>query len=50
MMRALEHGYKVRMVETDVSSHAVDTTADLELVESMMRNDPLLARYMGVTT
>lgn len=48
MMRVLEHGYKVRMVETDVSSHAVDTTADLAMVENMMRDDPLLARYMGV--
>ena len=33
MLRALEHGRRVRLVETKVETHAVDTTADLRLVE-----------------
>lgn len=45
MLRFLEHGVKVRMVETHVSSHAVDTPADLVHVERLMADDPLLARY-----
>ena len=47
MMRFLEHGYPVRMVETQVSTHAVDTPADLAMVESLMERDPLLERYMA---
>jgi len=45
MMRILEHGQNVRMVETDVTSHAVDTAADLAMVESLMARDPLVAAY-----
>lgn len=37
MMRILEHGQKLRMVPTAFDSHAVDTPADLELVESLMK-------------
>jgi 3-deoxy-manno-octulosonate cytidylyltransferase (CMP-KDO synthetase) len=37
MLRFLEHGIKVRMVRTRYSSHAVDTPADLERVELLMR-------------
>jgi 3-deoxy-manno-octulosonate cytidylyltransferase (CMP-KDO synthetase) len=46
MLRFLEHGYRVRLVETDVSTHAIDTPADLALAESLMRHDPLVAQYM----
>ncbi len=46
MLRILEHGYRVRLVETDVNTHAVDTPADLALVESLMRDDPLVALYV----
>lgn len=45
MMRFLENGIAVRMVETEHDSHAVDTPADLALVERLMRNDRLVARY-----
>ena len=45
MMRFLEHGYPVRMVETEFGSHSVDTEADLALVESLMEGDPLVHRY-----
>jgi len=47
MMRFLEHGYRVRMVPTNVSSHAVDTPADLAMVESLMAQDPLVDRFMA---
>jgi 3-deoxy-manno-octulosonate cytidylyltransferase (CMP-KDO synthetase) len=36
MMRILEHGSKVHMVFTEYSTHAVDTTQDLIMVEKMM--------------
>lgn len=45
MMRFLEHGRPVRMVETDVDTHAVDTPADLDLVAEMMRDDALAGSY-----
>lgn len=45
MLRVLEHGSRVRLVETTIDTHAVDTPQDLRLVESLMRDDPLLARY-----
>lgn len=45
MLRAVEHGRRVRLVETGVDTHAVDTPEDLRLVESLMKDDPLLLRY-----
>ena len=39
MLRLLEHGKKVRLVETLVATHSVDTPADLKLVETMMKDD-----------
>jgi 3-deoxy-manno-octulosonate cytidylyltransferase (CMP-KDO synthetase) len=45
MLRAIEHGRRVRLVETDAATHAVDTPADLQLVKSLMKDDPLLALY-----
>ena len=45
MVRFLEHGYKVRLVETEHESHAVDNTADLKRVEDLMRTDPLVELY-----
>ena len=45
MLRFIEHGERVHMVETDFDSQAVDTPADLALVESLMRDDPLCAQY-----
>ena len=48
MLRFLEHGRRVRLVETDVSTHSVDTTEDLQLVEKLMNNDPLMRKYAEV--
>ena len=41
MLRLMEHGRRVRMVETDVDSHAVDTEADRVRVEALLAADPL---------
>jgi 3-deoxy-manno-octulosonate cytidylyltransferase (CMP-KDO synthetase) len=45
MLRLLEHGYDVHMVETEYATHAVDTAEDRALVEKLMRNDHLLQHY-----
>jgi len=45
MLRALEHGHGVRLVQTEVETHAVDTLADLLLVEALMQGDPLVQTY-----
>ena len=47
MMRFLEHGYKVRMVETEFDTHSVDTPDDLARVQEMMRTDELTLSYLG---
>ena len=38
MLRLLEHGRRVRLVEMSVATHSVDTPADLQLVETMMKD------------
>lgn len=45
MLRAVEHGRRVRMVLTETETHAVDTPEDLRLVESLMKDDPLVPLY-----
>ena len=45
MLRAIEHGYKVRMVLTRFETYSVDTPEDLRKVEEKMKNDTLLKRY-----
>jgi 3-deoxy-manno-octulosonate cytidylyltransferase (CMP-KDO synthetase) len=45
MLRVLEHGGRVRLVETEVDTQAVDTPADLRLVASLLKDDPLALRY-----
>jgi 3-deoxy-manno-octulosonate cytidylyltransferase (CMP-KDO synthetase) len=46
MMRFIEHGHKVKMVETSFSTHAVDHPPDIELVEGLLRQDPLTKKYL----
>jgi len=46
MLRLLEHGRNVRVVETLVATHSVDTRADLQLVETLMKDDPLIRHYV----
>jgi 3-deoxy-manno-octulosonate cytidylyltransferase (CMP-KDO synthetase) len=45
MLRAIEHGRPVRLVEIGEDTHAVDTAEDLRLVESLMKDDPLVRLY-----
>jgi 3-deoxy-manno-octulosonate cytidylyltransferase (CMP-KDO synthetase) len=47
MLRALEHGYSVRMARTAHRTTSVDTPEDLARVEALMRGDPLCASYGG---
>ena len=45
MMRFIEHGKTVRMVETAHETHAVDTEQDLERVAKLMETDALMSEY-----
>lgn len=45
MLRVIETGGKVRMVEMAHDTMSVDTPEDLVLVRTLMKNDPLRARY-----
>ncbi len=49
MLRFIEHGYKVKMVETPHATQAVDTEEDRLLVESLMHDDPLTLQYLKTT-
>ncbi len=46
MMRFIEHGRKIKMVETSFATHAVDNPADLKLVEELLRKDALTQKYL----
>lgn len=45
MLRALQHGYRVRMVPSPYVSKSVDTDEDRREAEKMMENDPVYRRY-----
>ena len=45
MLRLLEHGYDVKVVETEREVHAVDTEEDHRRVEKMMEKDDLFGEY-----
>lgn len=45
MIRAIQHGYKVRMVQTKYFSKSVDTEDDRQEVESIMKNDEIYQKY-----
>ena len=47
MLRFMEHGIPVRMAQTEFQTHAIDTPADVEVVESALREDPLTAEITG---
>lgn len=45
MLRAMQHGYKVRMVPSPYLSKSVDTDADRKIVEDLMRKDSIYPKY-----
>lgn len=45
MLRALEHGYKVKAVLTEFETYSVDTIDDLRRVETLMEQDKLMCQY-----
>jgi 3-deoxy-manno-octulosonate cytidylyltransferase (CMP-KDO synthetase) len=49
MMRFIEHGHRIKMIETSFSTHAVDTPEDLKRVEKLLRQDPLTAKYTNIS-
>jgi len=46
MMRAVEHGYRVKIVETNNRLIGVDVPEDIERVEKILATDPLIKRYL----
>ena len=44
MMRAIEHGYKVKMIPCIATGVSVDTETDRQDAEQMMKNDPLFQK------
>ena len=45
MLRAIQHGYKVRMVPSPYASKSVDTEDDRRAVEERMRTDDVFKQY-----
>ena len=45
MIRALQHGYKVRMVRSSFLSKSVDTNSDRLEVEKIMKKDDIYKEY-----
>ncbi|MAG39043.1 3-deoxy-manno-octulosonate cytidylyltransferase [Candidatus Woesearchaeota archaeon] len=47
MNRFIENGIKIKMIETDNNTIAVDTPQDLANVERLMKNDSLIRTYLN---
>ena len=47
MNRFIENGIKIKMIETDNNTIAVDTPQDLTNVERLMKNDSLIKTYLN---
>jgi 3-deoxy-manno-octulosonate cytidylyltransferase (CMP-KDO synthetase) len=47
MMRAIEHGYRVRAVVSQGRMIGVDVPGDVERVEKAFVGDPLLRKYLA---
>ena len=45
MIRAIQHGYKVRMVPSPFITKSVDTEDDRKVVDNLMKNDPIFSKY-----
>ena len=49
MLRVLEYGYLIRMIETTSEIVGVDTPEDLERAKILMKNDSLFSSYFEKT-
>jgi len=45
MLRILEHGMRVKMVECNDNVHSVDAPSDVAIIEHLMQTDKVLSRY-----
>jgi 3-deoxy-manno-octulosonate cytidylyltransferase (CMP-KDO synthetase) len=45
MLRAIQHGYKVKMVPSPYLTKSVDTEDDRRAVEKIMKEDPIFRKY-----
>ena len=50
MNRFMEHGYSIRMIESEFDSHAVDNLEDLHLVTQLIKEDPLTKQYLNTVS
>ena len=48
MQRILEHGKKVKLIECNEMTQAVDTPSDLKKVESYLSQDEYISTYLGL--
>ncbi len=46
MLRIIEHGHKIRMVESPYMTIGVDTPSDLESVKKIIKKDPYFEKYI----
>jgi 3-deoxy-manno-octulosonate cytidylyltransferase (CMP-KDO synthetase) len=46
-LRAVENGYRIKVIITKRKTETVDTPEDLRVVEKLMADDPLLPSYFG---
>ena len=47
MLRALEHGFKVRAVVSPHEAFGVDTVDDMRVAEARLSGDPLVSELFG---
>ena len=45
MLRFLEHGHRIKIVETDYETYSIDTPEDVEVVRKVMERDTLRLKY-----
>ena len=45
MLRVVEHGYKIKMVNVEYDGLGVDIPKDINRVEKLMKKDNLLSKY-----
>lgn len=46
ILRAVENGFKVKMIMSETCTVAVDTPEDIDRVRELMKDDPMIKRYL----